>query len=61
MSFKLQKYDNTVIGDLESKDKVIYSSIIYYSYLFYIDKLRFLVGLSIANSQKLIEWLYRKA
>ena len=46
---------------MESKNKVIDSSIIYYSYLFYIDKLRFLVELSTSNSQNLIEWIYRKA
>ena len=27
---------------------------------FEVDKLRFLVGVSISNSQKLIEWLYRE-
>ena len=28
--------------------------------IFKVDKLRFLVGISISNSQKLIEWIYRK-
>ena len=36
-------------------NKVTYSPTIYYNCLFLIDKLRFLVGVSISNSQKLIE------
>ena len=32
----------------------------YYSYLFRLDKLRFLVEFSISNSQKLIGWIDRK-
>ena len=28
--------------------------------IFWLDKLRFLVGVSISNSQKLIEWMYKK-
>ena len=31
-----------------------------YQLLFQVDKLRFLVGVSISNSQKLIEWIDRK-
>ena len=38
------------------QNKVTYSSI-YYSFL---RKLRFLVGVSILNSQKLIAWIYRE-
>ena len=30
------------------------------SSIFKVDKLRFLVGVSISNSQKLIEWIYRE-
>ena len=40
------------------QDKVTYSSTICYDFL--VDKLRFLVGFSISNSQKLIEWIDRK-
>ena len=42
---------NTFTGDLENKNKVTYISTIYYNY-FKVDKLRFLVGVSISNSQK---------
>ena len=41
------------------QNKVTYSSTIYYNY-FEVGKLRFLVGVSISNSQKLIKWIYRK-
>ena len=41
------------------QNKVTYSSTVYYNY-FSVDKLRFLVGVSISNSQKLIEWIDRK-
>ena len=41
------------------RNKVTYSFTIYYSF-FKVDKLRFLVGVSVSNSQKLIEWLYRE-
>ena len=41
------------------QNKVTYSSTMYYSF-FLIDKLKFLVGVSISNSQKLIEEMYRK-
>ena len=33
---------------------------LYIAIIFKVDKLRFLVGISISNSQKLIEWIYRK-
>ena len=33
---------------------------LYITIIFYVDKLRFLVGVSISNSQKLIEWISRK-
>ena len=36
------------------RNKVTYSFTIYYSF-FKVDKLRFLVGVSVSNSQKLIE------
>ena len=32
----------------------------HYTIIFKVDKLRFLVGVSISNSQKLIEWIYRE-
>ena len=38
---------------------VICSSTTYYNY-FFVVKLRFLVGVSISKSQKLIEWIYRE-
>ena len=41
------------------QNKVTYSSTVYYNY-FSVDKLRFLVGVSISNSQKLVEWMYRE-
>ena len=31
-----------------------------YNYFFWVGKLRFLIGVSISNSQKLIEWIYRE-
>ena len=37
---------------------VTYSSTIYYNY--FLCKFRFLVGVSMSNSQKLIEWIYRE-
>ena len=40
-------------------NKVTYSSGLYYNF-FRVDKLKFLVGVSISNSQKLIEWVDRK-
>ena len=40
------------------QDKVTYSSTSYYNF-FKVDKLRFLVRVSMSNSQKLIEWMYR--
>ena len=41
------------------RNKVTYSFTIYYNF-FKVDKLRFLVGVSVSNSQKLIEWIYRE-
>ena len=41
------------------QNKVTYSSTIYYNY-FEVGKLRFLVGVSILNFQKLIGWIDRK-
>ena len=43
----------------EIRNKFTYSFTIYYNF-FKVDKLRFLVGVSLSNSQKLIEWLYRE-
>ena len=43
---------------MENTDKVTYSSTI--TIIFWIDKLRFLVGISISNSQRLIEWINRE-
>ena len=40
-------------------NKVTYSFTIYYNF-FKVDKLRFLVGVSVSNSQKLIERIDRK-
>ena len=40
------------------QDKVTYSSTSYYNF-FKVDKLRFLVRVSMSNAQKLIEWMYR--
>ena len=40
-------------------NKVTYSSGLYYNF-FRVDKLKCLVGVSISNSQKLIEWVDRK-
>ena len=42
----------TFTGDLENTEQVTYSSSIYYSFL---SKQRFLVVVSISNSQKLIK------
>ena len=48
------KYDNLFIGDLENTEQ----SCIQFHYIlqlfFEVDKLRFLVGISISNSKKLI-------
>ena len=41
---------------MENTDKFTYSSTI--TIIFWIDKLRFLVGISISNSQKLTEWIF---
>ena len=41
------------------QNKVICSSTTYHNF-FKVDKLRFLLGVSISNSQKLIEWIYRE-
>ena len=54
------KYDNLFIGDLENTEQ----SCIQFHYIlqlfFEVDKLRFLVGISISNSQKLMGRLDRK-
>ena len=34
--------------------------VLLYITIFKVDKLRFLAGVSTSNSQKLIEWIYRK-
>ena len=47
--FKLLKYDKTFTGDLENIKQDYIQLTIYYNFL--VDKLRFLVGVSILNSK----------
>ena len=54
--FKLCKYDNTFTGNLENTEQS-YIQLHYYNYFL---SRRFLVWVSISNSQKLTEWTYRK-
>ena len=55
---KLWENDNTFTGTLETTE-LSYIYTIYYNY-FAVDKLRFLVGVSISDSQKLVECIDRK-
>ena len=59
MFFKLWKYDNIFTGDLENREQ-LHIVPLYITIIFQVDKLRFLAGVSISNSQKLIEWIVRK-
>ena len=54
--FKLWKYETYLQETWKIQKKVT----LYIAIIFKVDKLRFVVGISISNSQKLIEWIDRK-
>ena len=58
--FKLWKYDNSFTGNLENTEQGYIWCHYILQLFFKVGKLKFLLGVSITNSQKLIQCIYRE-